>query len=69
MSTYADKKKLSPSSAAGNEVRGYLARRIGELIGNDRFMEALPCHLAGDEASQARLPIVEQKLRRIASSK
>ncbi len=56
-------------AAAGNEVRGYLARRVGELIGNDRFMEALPCHLAGDEASQARLPIVEQKLRRIASSK
>jgi hypothetical protein len=34
---------------------------------DDAFLEALPGHLLGDKASQARLPIVEKRLRTIAA--
>lgn len=47
-------------------VRAFVSAEIDLLVRNEAFMEALPGHLPGDRASQARLPILEQRLRRIA---
>jgi hypothetical protein len=49
-------------------LRTYLASEIGSLLRNAAFLEALPGHLPGDEASQARLPIIRERLRRLAAS-
>jgi hypothetical protein len=51
--------------AAPAPVRAYLAARIGELLGDAGFVDALAGHLPGDEASQDRLPIVVDRLRRL----
>ena len=50
-----------------DDVREYVSTRVAELLAMPAFLEALPGHLPGDEASQARLPLVEQRLRTIAS--
>lgn len=48
------------------EVREFLALRFGAMLAEPRFLQALPGHLPPDNASQARLPDLEQKLRKIA---
>ncbi|MFH0900355.1 MAG: hypothetical protein V2A73_06980 [Pseudomonadota bacterium] len=52
---------------ADAEVRCYLAQKIGELLEDTRFLDALPGHLPGDIASQARLPSLTDRLRRLAT--
>jgi len=47
-------------------LREHLADAIRALLDDDAFVAALPGHLAGDAASQARLPIVLGRLQRIA---
>ncbi len=47
------------------EVRAYLAERIGRLLAEPTFVDAVVGHLAGDEE---RLPIVIDRLRRLAAS-
>lgn len=49
-----------------DDLRLYLAARIKALLDEDAFVDALPGHLAGDIASQSRLPHVLERLRRIA---
>ena len=48
-----------------------LARRVGDavakLLATARFRDYLPGHLPGDEASQARLPMLEARLQRLAA--
>ncbi len=44
-------------------LRAYLADEIGSLLRNAAFLEALSGHLPGDETSQARLPIIRERLR------
>lgn len=44
-------------------LRTYLADEIGSLLQNPAFLEALSGHLPGDETSQARLPIIRERLR------
>ncbi len=48
-----------------------LARFVGEtfarLLATPRFTDYLGGHLPGDEASQARLPLLEAKLARLAA--
>lgn len=48
-----------------------LARFVGEafarLLATPRFRDHLPGHLPGDEASQARLPLLEARLQRLAA--
>lgn len=48
------------------DLRRHLTEAFRELLRNERFLEALPGHLAGDSASQQRLPILEARLSRIA---
>jgi predicted nucleotidyltransferase len=49
------------------ELRDYLAAEIESLLKNVAFVEAIPGHLPGDEASQARLPLVRERLHQLAS--
>jgi len=51
---------------SGEELKSYLRSRFSSLIGNSAFVEALPGHLAGDAASQERLPDLEDRLRALA---
>ena len=47
-------------------LRTYLADEIGSLLRNPAFLEALSGHLPGDETSQARLPIIRERLQLLA---
>jgi len=52
------------SAEAG--VRGFIAEAFRTLLEDPAFVEALPAHLMPDAASQARGPLVEERMRRIA---
>jgi predicted nucleotidyltransferase len=52
--------------ASAPELRDYLAEAISTLLGTEAFREALPGYLPGDAASQARLPLLLERLARIA---
>jgi hypothetical protein len=59
--------ELVDEIAQGPEgLRIHLGETFRELLRNKRFLEALPGHLAGDTASQQRLPILEARMNRIA---
>ena len=45
------------------ELREYLAAEIGALLKEPRFLDALPGHLLPDDASQARIPLLMQRLK------
>jgi hypothetical protein len=47
-------------------LRAYLRKRVTGLLATPAFIDALPGHLPGDAASQARLPDLEDKLRALA---
>lgn len=47
-------------------LRHYVGAAITQLLGIRAFRDALPGHLPGDSASQARLPELIDKLHRIA---
>lgn len=49
------------------DLREFVADEVADLLTRDAFMEALPGHLQGDEASQGRLPLIIERLRRIAA--
>jgi predicted nucleotidyltransferase len=51
---------------ASLQLREYLFAQIRALLQNDNFLEALPAHLLGDAASQARLPELLSRLRALA---
>ena len=52
--------------AAGVPLRTYLADQFARLLGTAAFVDALPGHLPGDRASQARLPRLERVIERLA---
>ena len=49
------------------ELRHYLAAEIRALLEDRNFLTALPGHLPGDAASQARLPELIRRLRAIGN--
>ena len=51
---------------APEAVRGYLRNEFDELLADERFVDAIPMHLRGDAASQARVPIILERMRRFA---
>jgi predicted nucleotidyltransferase len=59
---------LAEVALASAEVRSYLRLQLGELLAVDAFVTALPGHLPGDSASQARLPMLVEKFRRLATA-
>jgi predicted nucleotidyltransferase len=48
------------------DLRDYLAEAISALLNVEEFREALPGYLPGDTASQARLPLLLDRLAQIA---
>ncbi len=51
---------------SSRELKEYLGGRMSRLLSIPAFLQALPGHLPGDRASQARLPDLERKLRQLA---
>lgn len=54
-------------AAAHASVRAYLAGRFALLLRDERFLDAIPGHLSPDDASQGRLEIVLERMRRFAA--
>jgi len=50
------------------KLRDHLQIRLAALLKDDRFLEALPGHMPGDAGNQARVPIIIQRLKVIATS-
>jgi hypothetical protein len=50
------------------DLQAFLADRLGRMLADPLFLEALPGHLPGDEASQARLPLLMARLRALAKA-
>ncbi len=50
---------------AKSDIRAYLVAELGRLLANRDFLDALPGHLPGDSASQQRVPIILERVRRI----
>lgn len=61
------RKALCAELAAENfELREYVSENILALLQLSAFRDALPGHLPSDDASQARLPLLVQRLEQIA---
>lgn len=52
---------------APQDIREFLAESFAGLLSSQAFLDALPGHLGGDSASQARLPGLLARLGRIAA--
>ena len=52
---------------APDGLKAHLAERFQKLIENPRFREALPGNMPPDEASQARAPLILDRMREIAA--
>jgi len=51
---------------ADDSVRMYLVAQLGTLLRIRDFVDAIQCHLLGDDVNQSRATIIEERLRRIA---
>ncbi len=53
-------------AASSDDVREFLSIELGRLLADERFLSALPGHLPSDSGSQARVPILLERLRALA---
>jgi hypothetical protein len=53
--------------AGAQDVRAYIAGEIGKLLAIREFLDALPGHLLPDRASQARVLILLERLKKISA--
>ena len=53
---------------ANPKMRAYIAERVSRLVGDERFVSALPGHLGGSAAAQARVPVTYERFRAIAEA-
>jgi hypothetical protein len=51
---------------AGPVLRTHLVERFQKLLRDSRFVDALSGHLPGDEGSQGRMPLLMERIQRIA---
>jgi len=58
---------VSEIGLVADALRNHLASRFRNLLDNNRFREALPGHMPGDEASQARVRIIIERINEIAT--
>ncbi len=56
----------SEVAATDEHLRDHLRAQFRGLLANDRFVESLSGHLPGDAGSQARLPLLIERLRTLA---
>lgn len=54
-------------AGADGDVQSYLAGQMAILLEDDDFHDALPGHLPGDSASQARVPLLVERMESIAA--
>jgi hypothetical protein len=54
-------------TAASREMRIYIGKRLRTFLADPKFADALPGHLPGDAGSQARLPMLKEKLEHLAA--
>jgi predicted nucleotidyltransferase len=57
---------LAECIAESELLREYLARHFSTLLQSDDFRTTLPGHLPGDQASQSRVRLLEDKLKELA---
>jgi len=57
---------LDDVRASAPLLRSYIAHEISVLLQNPGFNQALPGHLAGDETSQARTPLLKERLHQLS---
>lgn len=57
---------LAEIAAAPAEVADYLRSEMAALLLNERFVSTIPMHFLGSDEEQGRVPIVMERLRRIA---
>ena len=53
--------------AGAKDVRAYIAAEIRKLFATREFLDALPGYLLPDQASQARVSILLERLQKIAA--
>jgi hypothetical protein len=56
---------LEELAYAPADLRKYLGEATSKLLGNERFLEALPGYVPGDSISQRRIPIIIERLRKV----
>jgi hypothetical protein len=56
---------VSEINQAPAEVRNFVAEQIRDWLRDETFLESLNGHLRGDAASQARKPILMDRLRHL----
>lgn len=54
---------------SAEELRAHLAMRFTVLLRDAKFTDALPGHLPGDVASQARMPLVLDRIAAISEGR
>jgi predicted nucleotidyltransferase len=54
-------------ATAGAAVRAYIASEIGNLLLSEPFLDSLYGHVPGDDASQARVPLIRERLQQLSS--
>jgi hypothetical protein len=52
--------------ASAPEVRAYIAAAIGGFLQSVDFVQSLTGHVPSDDASQARVPLIREHLRRLS---
>jgi len=57
---------IDETATAPIDVKEFIAFEVAQLLTNEAFNEAIPGHLCGDSASQARFPLIKQRLRQLA---
>jgi len=57
---------IAECQTSDEALKSYLRDRFSSLVKEQAFWDALPGHLMGDAASQARLPDLENKLKTLA---
>ncbi len=55
-------------SASSDDLRTFLSVELMRVLTDERFLSALPGHLPSDSGSQARVPILIQRLRALAGT-
>jgi hypothetical protein len=54
------------AAVASLGIRKHLSTRVRGLLGSHAFHNAPPGHLPGDSASQARVPLIPERLQRLS---
>lgn len=57
---------VDEGAVASADIRKHLSTQVKALLGSSAFHNALPGHLPGDSASQARVPLILERLQQLS---